>query len=159
MRAHKYVIKLNEKRKRILYGISTNVTFSPLITNDAYLQNSIGCWSSKSLQRSRSGRSSSRERKRFGEIENRDSRGSVGQGCSESLRVIRLFSVSLLGRSDDDRENDRDGERSKKESWRRRSRGMRGRGEETGRIYSAAVTLLRIVLPRCATVIAQARVS
>lgn len=32
MRAHKYVIKLNEKRKRILYGISTNVTFSPLIT-------------------------------------------------------------------------------------------------------------------------------
>lgn len=49
----------------------------------------------KSIRRSRSKLSfrdpPSRERKRFGEIENRDSRGSVGQGCSESLRVIRLF--------------------------------------------------------------------
>lgn len=49
----------------------------------------------RSIQRSRSELPfrdpSSRERKRFGEIENRDSWGSVGQGCSESLRVIRLF--------------------------------------------------------------------
>ncbi|KYN37077.1 hypothetical protein ALC56_08868 [Trachymyrmex septentrionalis] len=52
-----------------------------------------------------------------------------------------------------------DGERLKKESLRWRSSGMRRRNEETRGIYSTAVTLLRIMLPRCATVIAQHGVS
>lgn len=96
--------------------------------------------------------------KRFGEIGDRDNRGSVGQGWSESLRVIRLFpSRSSVAPTTTERQRC-DGERLKKESRRRRSNGMR-RDEETRGVYSIAVTLLRIMLPRCATVIAQHGVS
>lgn len=97
---------------------------------------------------------SSRERKRFGEIENRDSRGSVGQGCSESLRVIHLFlSYSSVAPTTAERTT----------WWRKTEKGItteeEQRNGETGGIYSAAVTLLQIMLPGCATVIAQAGVS
>lgn len=93
-----------------------------------------------------------------GEIEDRDSRGSVGQGWSESLRVIRLFpSRSLAAPTTTERTT----------RWRKTEKGItteeeqrrhEGKGE-TGGIYSAAVTLLQIMLPRCATVIAQLGVS
>lgn len=87
----------------------------------------------------------SREGKRFGEIEIH--LGSVGQGCgwefesNPSLSVSRSW-VALTT------ERGHDGEGLKKELRRRGRDGTWG-------IYSTAVTLLRITLPRCVTVIAQ----
>lgn len=91
----------------------------------------------------------SREGKRFGEIEIH--LGSVGQGCgwefenNPSLSVSRSWVAPTTERR-------HDGEGLKKELRRRGRDGTWG-------IYSTAVTLLRITLPRCVTVIAQSELA
>lgn len=96
MHAHKYVIKLNKREREhyILFQVSMKITISvSSFKYNRYLSPSAVDFQNSTIAigATRFRDPSSRERKRFGEIENRDSRGSVGQGCSESLRVIRLF--------------------------------------------------------------------